>query len=166
MSDKMVVGAISGAYGVHGEVRVKSFCANPQDIETYSPLTDDQGRSYTLAIVGAVKNGFATRIVEVATKEDADALKGTQLFARREQLPSLPDDEYYHADLIGVRVVDTGGADIGTVKTVQNNGSDDLLEVILTGSSATVFIPFTMAVVPTVDLDAGRIVIDPPEGLL
>lgn len=166
MSDKVVVGALAGAYGVRGEVRIKSFCAEPQDIESYSPLTDEQGRSYTLALVGAIKNGFAARIVEIATKEDADALKGTQLFAFRDQLPSLPDDEYYHADLMGLTVVDTGGDIVGTVKTVQNHGADDLLEVTKSGSSATLLIPFTMAIVPTVDLDAGRIVIDPPEGLL
>lgn len=166
MTDTVVVGAISGAYGVRGEVRIKSFCANPADIETYSPLTDAAGKQYHLALVGPIKNGFAARIVEVATKEDADALKGTQLFAERSQLPSLPDDEFYHADLIGLSVSDTGGEPIGKVKAVHNHGADDLLEVTRLGSSATILIPFTQAIVPTVDLEAGRIVIDPPEGLL
>lgn len=166
MNDMMVVGTISGSYGVRGEVRIKSFCSDPQDIETYSPLSDEQGRSYTLSIIGQIKNGFAARIVEIATKEQADALKGTQLLASRDQLPSLPDDEYYHADLIGLSVVDAGGEPVGTVKTVHNHGADDLLEVTRPDSSATVLIPFTMAVVPTVDLDARRIVVDPPEGLL
>jgi 16S rRNA processing protein RimM len=166
MSDKIVVGAIAGAYGVRGEVRIKSYCAAPEDIETYSPLTDAQGRTYTLALIGPIKNGFSARVAEIATKEDADALKGTDLFALRDQMPSLPDDEFYHADLMDLTVNDTGGALIGTVKTVQNHGADDLLEVTLTGSSATVLIPFTKAVVPTVDLESGRIVVDPPEGLL
>ena len=166
MRDKVVVGAIAGAYGVRGEVRIKSFCAVPEDIERYSPLSDDQGRVFHLALVGQVKNGFSARIVEIASKEDADALKGTQLYARRDQLPSLPDDEFYHADLIGLEVVDTGGAEIGAVKAVHNHGADDLLEVTLRGSSASVLIPFTQAIVPTVDLEAGRLVIDPPEGLL
>lgn len=164
--DKIIVGAIAGAYGVKGEVRVKSFCAQPEDIEQYSPLTDDQGREHHLAILRPIKNGFAARIAEVGSKEDADALKGTELFADREQLPSLPDDEFYHADLIGLSVVDTGGAALGTVKSVQNHGADDLLEVQKPASSATFLLPFTRAAVPTVDLEAGRVIADPPEGVL
>lgn len=166
MTERVVVGAIAGAYGVRGEVRIKSFCAVPEDIETYSPLTDAEGRAFNLAIINSIKNGFSARIAEVATKEDADALKGVELYAGRDQMPSLPDDEFYHADLIGLEVLDTGGAVLGRVKAVQNNGADDLLEVTAPGSSATFFIPFTKAVVPTVDLDAGRIIADPPEGLI
>lgn len=165
-TEKIVVGAIAGAYGVRGEVRVKSFCAQPEDLETYSPVTDAEGRAYHVAILRPIKNGFAARIAEVATKEDADALKGTELFASRDQLPSLPDDEFYHADLIGLAVVDTGGAPLGKIKTVQNHGADDLLEVQKPGSSATFLLPFTRAAVPTVDLAAGRVVADPPEGIL
>ena len=165
-ADKIVVGAIAGAYGVRGEVRVKSFCATPEDIETYSPLTGGDGQSYHLSILRPIKNGYAARIVEVASKEEADARKGVELFARRDQLPSLPDDEFYHADLIGLDVVDTGGAPLGRIKAVQNHGADDLLEVQTPGSSATFLLPFTRAAVPTVDLEARRVIADPPEGLL
>lgn len=167
MSDDMIcVGAISGSYGVHGELRVKSFCAQPDDIETYSPLCNGDGtRRFTLALIRPMKNGFVARIAEVATKEQADALKGTQLFARRDQLPTLPDDEYYYSDLTGLTVFDTGGALLGQVKTVHNHGAGDLLEVQLPESSATVLVPFTLDAVPTVDLALGRIVADPPEGL-
>ena len=167
MSDLIPVGAIAGAYGVRGELRVKSYCAVPEDIERYSPLfTEDGQTSYALAILRPIKNGFAARIPQVATKEEADALRGTTLFAQRDQLPSLPDDEFYHADLIGLEVFDTGGVLLGKVKTVQNHGADDLLELQLAGSSATVFLPFTKAAVPTVDLAARRIVADPPGGIL
>lgn len=168
MSDSHIcVGVISGSYGVNGEVRIKSFCAVPEDIERYSPLTDESGkRAFMLAILRPIKHGFAARLPDVATKEEADALRGTQLFARREQLPSLPDDEFYHADLIGLDVYDTGGELLGHVKTVQNHGADDLLELQLKGSSTTTFLPFTKAAVPTVDLATGRIVADPPDGVL
>ncbi|WP_299620954.1 ribosome maturation factor RimM [uncultured Tateyamaria sp.] len=167
MSEALIcVGTISGSYGVHGELRVKSFCAVPEDIETYSPLTSEDGkRSFALALVRPMKNGFVARIAEVATKEQADDLRGTQLFARREQLPTLPDDEYYYSDLVGLEVFDTGGTSLGRVKSVQNHGAADILEVHVAGGTATVLLPFTMAVVPTVDLGAGRIVADPPEGL-
>ncbi|WP_227268287.1 ribosome maturation factor RimM [Roseobacter weihaiensis] len=163
---KICVGAIGGAYGVRGELRVKSFCAVPEDIEAYSPLTSEDGQQvFHLALVRQIKNGFAARIVEVATKEQADALKGTQLFAQRGQLPSLPDDEYYHTDLIGLAVLDTGGEELGTVKSVQDHGAGDILEVQRPASSETVLLPFTLAAVPTVDLAAGRIIADPPDGL-
>ena len=80
-------------------------------------------------------------------------------------MPSLPDDEFYHADLIGLNVLDTGGTELGRVKAVQNHGAGDLLEVQIKGGSSTVLMPFTRAAVPTVDLASGRIIADPPEGL-
>lgn len=165
MSTKIVIGAIAGAYGVRGEVRIKSFCAVPEEIETYSPLTDSEGNTYDLAIIRPIKSGYSARIAQVTSKEDADTLKGTELFAERDQLPNLPDDEFYHTDLIGLEVVDTGGETLGKIKAVHNHGADDLLEVTLKGSSKTELVPFTKAIVPTVDLEAGRVVIDPPEGL-
>ncbi|UOA33267.1 Ribosome maturation factor RimM [Sulfitobacter sp. DSM 110093] len=165
--DLICVGAIAGAYGVRGEVRVKSYCAAPEDIETYRPLyTEDGSRTFNLALLHQVKNGFAARIAEITTKEEADEMRGLSLFAARDQLPSLPDDEFYHADLIGLEVYDTGGTLLGRVKTVQNHGADDLLELQLAGTSATTFLPFTKAAVPTVDLASGRIVADPPLGVL
>lgn len=166
MSDaRVIVGTFAGAYGVRGEVRVKSFCAVPEDIEIYSPLQTSDGRSFTLSVLRSIKNGLVVRVAEVATKEEADALKGTELFALRSQLPSLPDDEYYYADLIGISVYDTGGSELGRVKSVQNHGASDLLEIIVPGASQTVLLPFTQAAVPTVDLGAERIIADPPEGL-
>ncbi len=167
MTDLICVGAIAGSYGVRGEVRVKSFCAVPEDIENYTPLwSEDRSTQYSLALLHQVKHGFAARIAEIATKEDADALRGTQLYAERDQLPSLPDDEFYHADLIGLEVYDTGGVLLGRVKTVQNHGADDLLEMQLAGVTNTTFLPFTKAAVPTVDLASGRIIADPPAGIL
>lgn len=165
--ERICVGAIAGAYGVRGELRVKSYCAQPDDIETYAPLTNEDGsRAFALAILRPIKNGFAARITDVATKEQADALRGQQLFAARDQLPSLPDDEFYHADLIGLEVFDTGGTLLGCVKSVQNHGADDLLELQLAQSSVTTFLPFTKSAVPTVDLATGRMIVDPPEGIL
>ncbi|MCX7558607.1 ribosome maturation factor RimM [Sulfitobacter sp. F26204] len=167
MTDLIPVGAIGGAYGVRGELRIKSYCAVPEEIENYSPLwTENRARQYALAILRPIKSGFVARIPEVATKEDADALRGTVLYAERSQLPSLPDDEFYHADLVGIEVFDTGGQLLGRVKTVHNHGADDLLELQLAGKTDTVFLPFTKTAVPTVDLAAKRIIADPPLGIL
>ncbi|MCR9156383.1 MAG: ribosome maturation factor RimM [Rhodobacteraceae bacterium] len=166
MSEKVCVGAIAGSFGVRGEVRLKSFTAIPEDIGSYTPLeTEDGKRSFTVKITRQIKNGLAARLSGITTKEEADALRGTQLFVPRDRLPSLPDDEFYHADLIGLEVTDTGGASLGKVLAVINNGADDLLELSAPGQKQTVLLPFTKAVVPTVDLAQGRIVADPPEGL-
>ncbi|MCK0150375.1 ribosome maturation factor RimM [Marivita sp. S6314] len=166
MSEKVCVGAIAGAFGVRGEVRLKSFTATPSDIAEYAPLeTEDGTQSFTIKITRQIKNGLAARLSGITNKEAADAMRGVQLFVPRERLPSLPDDEFYHADLIGLTVTDTGGTSLGKVLSIINNGSDDLLELSAPGQKQTVLLPFTKAVVPTVDLTQGRIVADPPEGL-
>lgn len=166
MSDLICVGAIAGAFGVNGEIRLKSFCAIPEDIVSYSPLTtEDASQSYTIALARPINNGFAARLGGVTSKEQADALRGTRLFARRDQLPSLPDDEYYYTDLVGLEVLDTGGTLLGHVKSVLNHGAADLLEIHGDGLKDTVLLPFTLAAVPTVDLTKGRIIADPPDGL-
>ena len=167
MTDLVCVGALAGAYGVKGEARLKSFCAVPEDIARYSPLTDERGAAaYAITLTGTISNGFAARIAGVTSKEQADALRGVRLYARRAQLPSLPDDEFYHADLIGLEVLDTGGTPLGHVRSVLNHGAGDLLEIHGPGLAATLLLPFTRAAVPTVDLERGRIIADPPDGLL
>jgi 16S rRNA processing protein RimM len=163
---RVCVGALAGAFGVRGEVRLKSFCAVPEDIATYGPLVTEDGRFFEVTLTGQVSNGLSARLSGVASKEAADALRGQRLYAPRAALPSLPDDEFYHADLIGLEVVDTGGAVLGRVKAVLNHGASDILELHSPGARETILLPFTKTAVPTVDLAAGRIVADPPEGLL
>ena len=157
-SGHICVGAITGAFGVRGEARVKSFCAEPADIAIYSPLMAEDGRSFDLKITRAVKEGFAARLSGVPTREDADALKGTCLYAPRDRLPALPDDEYYHADLIGLLVVDTGGQELGRVRAVHDFGAGDVLDIV--GGRKPIMLPFTLKAVPTVDLSTGRIIAD------
>ncbi|MGB0959653.1 MAG: ribosome maturation factor RimM [Halocynthiibacter sp.] len=167
MTDRICVGAISGAFGVKGDVRLKSFCATPDDIATYHPIYSEDGtRQFEITLLGHAKNGFTAQLSGVRTKEEADALKGVRLMVDRDQFPNLPDDEFYHSDLIGLEVLDTGGTSLGTVKAVHNHGASDLLEIMGGGRSATVLLPFTRDAVPTVDLKAKRIIADPPEGLL
>jgi len=166
MSERICVGAIAGSFGVKGEVRLKSFCADPAALATYGPLyTEDGARAFTIKLTRPVAGGLGARLSGVATKEDADALRGVSLYVDREKLPSLPDDEYYHADLIGMEVRDTGGALIGSLRAVHNHGAGDLLEVLGPGMKEARLLPFTRSLVPTVDLKAGIIVADIPEGL-
>lgn len=166
MSDLICVGTVLGSFGVRGDVRLKSYCADAAAIEDYAPLVAEDGTGqYTVHLTGNVKAGFSARLSGVDTKEQADAAKGLRLFAPRDRLPALTDDEYYQADLIGVDVFDTGGVLLGTVKSVQNHGAGDILEVNLPRRTETVLLPFTLDAVPTVDLNTKRIIADPPEGL-
>ncbi|MBP1805841.1 ribosome maturation factor RimM [Rubellimicrobium aerolatum] len=164
--DKIVVGSLAGAFGVRGEVRLKSFCAEPADIAGYVPLRSPDGRAFgSIEILGQTQGALIARVEGIASKEEADALRGVPLLADRARLPALPDDEYYHADLIGLPVHDAGGNRLGTVRAVLNHGAGDILEIARPGG-ATALIPFTLAAVPLVDLAARRIVADPPEGAL
>lgn len=166
MSDRVCVGAIGGAFGVKGEVRLKSFCAVADDIAAYGPLeTEDGARSFDVSLTGVLKNGLAAKLSGVTSKEAADALKGVRLYVDRARLPEADDEEFYHADLVGLLVVDTGGQELGRVKAVLNHGASDILEVTAPGLKQPALLPFTLEAVPTVDLKAGRIVADPPDGV-
>lgn len=161
MGGRVCVGAVAGAFGVRGEVRLKSFCAEPRDIAAYGPLTTEDGsRSFEVTLTRPVAGGLGARLSGVADRDAAEALRGTTLWAARESLPSLPDDEFYHADLIGLPVQDPGGAPLGVVRAIYDHGAGDILEVA--GPKGVLLLPFTKAVVPTVDISAGRIVADPP----
>ncbi len=167
MATRVCLGAIAGAFGVRGEVRLKSFCADPGAIGDYGPLTTEDGKSsFEISDLKSIKAGFSARLAGVRNRDEAEALRGTRLYAAREVLPALPDDEFYHADLINLNVVDTGGETLGRVKAILNHGADDLLEVNLGRGNGTALIPFTQAIVPTVDIASGRIIVDPPDGLL
>jgi 16S rRNA processing protein RimM len=164
--DRVCVGAIAGSFGVKGEVRLKSFCTEPEAIASYGPLfTEDGSRSYTVTLTRPVANGLGARLSGVQTKEQADALRGTSLFVARDKLPATGDDEFYHADLIGLDVHDTGGAPVGKLHAIHNHGAGDLLEILGPGMKTALLLPFTRAVVPTIDLAARRVIIDLPEGL-
>ncbi len=164
--ERIVVGALAGAYGVRGEVRLKSFCAEPAAIAAYVPLHTPDGRAFrAVGILGQAPGALVARIEGIATREEAEALKGTPLLADRDRLPPLAEDEFYHADLIGLPVRDAGGAPLGSVRAVLNHGAGDILEVARPGGG-TILLPFTRAAVPLVDLSARLVVADPPEGSL
>lgn len=167
MTEALVcVGALAGAYGVKGEVRIKSFCTEPEAIAGFGPLLSEDGtRSFRISGLRRLGGGLAARIDGVSDRDAAEALRGTRLHVTRDRLPALSDDEYYHADLIGLRVQDAAGQLLGRVHAVHDHGAGDLLEVRAPDRRESVLVPFTRQIVPTVDLAAGLMVADPPEGL-
>lgn len=163
---RVCIGAIAGAHGVKGVVRVKPFTEQPEDVAAYTPVTDESGsRTFALRYVGPAKGAVLVRIEGVDGRDAAEALKGVRLYVPRSSLPEPEEEEFYHADLIGLAVVDADGAELGRVRAVQDYGAGDLLEVELT-SGRLVMLPFTREAVPEVDLAGGRVVANPPAGLL
>ena len=130
------VGAIAGGFGVQGEVRLKSFCADARG-DRRLRAARHRGRPQLRRPAARARSAgaFAARLTGVATREEAEALKGTRLYAPRDRLPPLPEDEFYHADLIGLAVLDTGGAPLGTVRAVLDHGAGDILEIARPGAA-------------------------------
>jgi 16S rRNA processing protein RimM len=161
----ILVGAITGAFGVRGEVKVKSFTAAQEDVCSYGPLCDDRGGVVlTPKTFRPLKDAVAVTAKEVTTREQAEAMRGTALYVPREALPAPEEDEFYAADLIGCRVESVGGAPLGEVTAVNDFGAGDVLEIKLNG--AVWRLPFTRENTPQIDLKARLIIADPPEGLL
>ncbi len=148
-------------------MRIKSFTEKPADIGAYGPLSDAAGeRQFALRVTGRAKGVVLARIDGVRDRTQAEALKGTQLFLPRAALPAPAADEYYYADLVGLAVEFADGTVVGTVRGVENFGAGDVLEVAARQpGGAVVTVPFNRAAVPVVDLDGGRIVVNPLPGL-
>jgi 16S rRNA processing protein RimM len=163
---QVCVGVVTGAHGVTGAVRVKSFTAQPEDIAAYGPLADESGRqSFALRVVGAAKGVLIARLSGVADRNRAEELRGLRLYLPRSALPPPEAEEYYHADLIGLDAVLRDGTPLGRVRAVHDFGAGDTIEIERPGAPPAM-VPFTRAVVPMVDLEAGRLVIEPVPGLL
>lgn len=162
-SKQILLGRITVAHGIRGEVVVHSFAAEPSDIAAYGPLADKAGtRSFALKVVRDTGKGVVCRIAGVTDRNAAEALKGTELYVAREKLPKAGDEEFYHADLIGLRAVSPEGDLIGTVVDVQNYGAGDLIEIALEGARQTELVLFSDAFVPEVDVKGGRVVVRMP----
>lgn len=165
---RICLGVLAGAHGVSGLVRIRSFTENPADVVAYGPLSDADGdRVFELSLTGKGPKGqLLGRIAGVETREDAAALAGQELYVARDLLPEPEDGEtYYHADLVGLEVTLADGHAIGRVAAVHDFGAGVMLEVTQTDSNS-IMLPFTHAAVPEIDIAAGRLVAELPEGLM
>ncbi|WP_426041765.1 ribosome maturation factor RimM [Brevundimonas sp. TWP2-3-4b1] len=160
----ILVGHVAGGFGVKGEVRITAYTADPLALTDYGPLLRADGsHGLTLTQTRATKDGVVGRAKEIATKEDADALRNLKLYVHRDAFPAPEEDEFYLADLIGVEARDPGGVVLGAVKAVQNFGADDMLEITPVAGGQTWYLPFTKAAVPDLHLAEGWLLAVPPQ---
>jgi 16S rRNA processing protein RimM len=163
---RICLAQIGAAHGVRGEVRLRSFTSDPAAIADYGPLETEDGRVFEIETMRPAKDHFVARLSGIRDRDAASALANTKLYVPRERLPQTEEpDEFYHADLVGLAVVDRAGKSLGTVIAIHNFGAGDLIEVRTETGGNTELVPFDTTHVPAVDIASGKIVVDPPQGL-
>jgi 16S rRNA processing protein RimM len=164
VAERICVAQIGGAHGIRGEVKLKSFTADPMAVKDYGPLTSEDGSaSFEIEALRPAKGHLVARFRGVGDRDAAERLVHLRLFVPRERLPPPAADEFYHVDLIGLMAVTADGTEIGTVAAVHDFGAGDILELQPRSGGTTIMVPFTEAFVPKVDLAAGRVTVVPPE---
>ena len=160
---QICVARIGAAHGVRGAVKLWTFTEDPLAVTRYGQLmTKDGARQFEVTHVREAKGHLVATLKGIATREEAERLNGVELYVAREKLPATSEDEYYHADLIGLAAVNAAGEPLGRVIAIHNFGAGDIIE-IAPPNGATMLLPFSNAVVPTVDLEGGRVVIELPD---
>jgi 16S rRNA processing protein RimM len=165
--NRVCMGVIGAPHGVRGAVRIKSFTDVPEAIANYRALEDESGeRRFTLRVVGVAKGDgmVIAKVSGIADRDRAETLRGLRLYAPRAALPATAEDEFYHADLVGLVAQLEDGLALGTIIAVHDFGAGDVIE-IAREVGQPVLVPFTRGAVPVVDIAGGKIVIDPPDGL-
>ena len=160
----ILVARVAGAHGVKGDVRISTFTEDPLAIGKYRDLkTEDGEPALTVLSARAAKGGVVARLKGVESKDQADALRGLKLFVRRADLPAPDEDEFYLTDLVGLSADTPEGVTLGRVKSVQNFGAGDILEIDPAEGGPTWYLPFTREAVPTVDIAGGKVIVVRPE---
>jgi 16S rRNA processing protein RimM len=163
MPGHICIARIGAPHGVRGAVKLWTFTEDPLAVKAYGPLlTKDGARSFEVASAREAKGHLVATLKGVASREDAEKLNGIELYIARDKLPATDENEYYHADLIGLAAVTVANEPLGRVVAIHNFGAGDIIE-IAPAQGPTTLLPFTNAVVPSVDLAAGHVVIELPE---
>lgn len=161
-ASRVCVGAIVGAHGVRGAIRIKSFTADAADVAAYGPVeTEDGGRRFDLKVTGEAKGLVIAQVDGVRDRDAAEGLKGTRLYVSRDRLPETDEDEFLYTDLVGLKAFGVDGELVGSVRGVADFGAGELLD-IAQAQGGSILVPFTKAAVPEIDVANGRLVVDPP----
>ncbi len=162
MPAHICIARIGAAHGVGGAVKLWTFTEDPFAVKSYGPLTTKDGaRQFEVTHVREARDHLVATLKGVTSRDEAERLNGIELYVARDRLPATDDDEYYHADLIGLAAVNAADEPLGRVIAIHNFGAGDIIE-IAPSNGATLLLPFTNAVVPTVDIAGGRVVIELP----
>jgi 16S rRNA processing protein RimM len=166
-SGRVLLGVVTAPHGVRGLVRIKSFTEQPMAVAAYGALSDETGKkAYRVEALSASREMVLARIEGVADRTAAEGLRGLRLYVERERLPAAGEREWYEADLIGLGVVGKDGRDWGKVIAFHDFGAGPVMEVSGGSSATELMLPFTDEAVPEIDVEGGKVVIDPPAGLL
>lgn len=161
MEKRVCIGKIVAAHGIKGEVKVRSVNLNPLDLDKYGVVENaDASKKFSIKVVGLVSTNARVKIDGITTRNEAEALIGTELYVPRSALPELAEEEFYLSDLIGLDVcLMSSDKKIGKVAAFQNFGAGDIIEIKLNGQKETEMLPFTKAYVPTINVDKGYIIV-------
>jgi len=161
-ANRICIGVVTGPHGLKGQVKIKSYTAEPKDVAAYGPVTNKGGeQSFEIRIISSSKKGLVAELSGVNDRNAAEAIQGTELYVPRDNLPELEEDEFYYSDLIGLPVEHVDGRAIGIVTMVDNYGAGEVMEVELKDGGTEMFL-MSRDVVPVIDLEKGRIVVNPP----
>ena len=161
--DRILLGQFGAAHGIRGEVKLHAFAEDPASLADYGPLTLDDGRVVEIVQLRPQGEALVARVKGVADRNAAETLRNRKLYIPRSALPPLEDeDDFYHADLVGLSAERRDGTSLGRIVAVQDFGAGDLLEILPEGGRSF-YLPFTRAVVPVVDIAGGRLVVEPPD---
>jgi 16S rRNA processing protein RimM len=165
---RVLLGVVAAPHGVRGLVRIRSFTEDPMAIASYGALSDETGQKrYRVEALSAAKGAVLARIEGVADRTAAEAVRGLRLYVERSALPATGEREWYEADLLGLAAVGRDGRDWGKVIAFHDFGAGRTMEVSGGGASrSSVMLPFTDAVVPEIDVEGGKVLVDPPTGVL
>ncbi|MGH6681001.1 MAG: ribosome maturation factor RimM [Bradyrhizobium sp.] len=157
------VARIGAAHGLRGAVKLWTFTADPLAVKRYGPLSSKDGaRQFEVTNANSAKDHLIATLKGVTTRDEAERLNGTELYVARDKLPVTDEGEYYHTDLIGLAAMTMQGEPLGRVVAIHNFGAGDILEIAPPDDAPTMLLPFSKAVIPTVDVAAGRVVVDLP----
>jgi 16S rRNA processing protein RimM len=164
VAERICVAQIGAPHGIRGEVKLKSFTADPLAVKDYGPLTNEDGSAqFEIEAVRPAKAHLVARLRGVNDRTAAERLTHLKLFIPRDRLPPPEADEYYHADLVGLAAVTADGHEVGTVVAIHDFGAGDILELRPRAGGPTLMLPFSDTYVPEVDVPGRRIVVAPLE---
>jgi 16S rRNA processing protein RimM len=163
--DWVCVAQLASAHGLRGLLKLRCFTERPEDVAAYGPVFDRNGRRFELEVIGPAPGGVLARAQGIEDRNAAEALRGTELFVPRSALPELAPEEFYYSDLEGMEALRADGSHFGVVHGVANFGAGDLIEVVA-DDGQRISLPFTREIVPSIDLERRRLVVQPPDELV